>query len=441
MATSTKDKGLKRVVGVYGLSLNIINITIGAGIFALPAIISINLGGFSLYAYLFCGIMMASIMLCYAEIGTRVTTSGGSYAYVTSAFGDLMGFIVSWLAVFGGSILGLAALLNIITDSLSVIFPAFSNPWIRGLLYFVLLGFLVIINIRGTKKGVALIKLITVIKLLPLLGIIIFGFSQINPENLHWEHLPSIRTFGNTTLILFFAFMGFETTLAASGEIKDPKRTIPRGILLGGTIVIILYILLQTVTQGIMGTVMGTELELFKSAPLASVAERIVGSVGGTIIVIAAAISCFGAVSSGLFNTPRVIYAGADNGLFPKFLGEVHKKYATPYWSIICFATLIFTFAISGGFKQLAVLSSAAVLLVYLLVIFATIKLRLKKQSTTEYIYQAPGGFIIPGIGVASILWLLSSLTKVEIVATIIFITTICVIYFAMRWMKRLSQS
>ena len=127
MATSTKDKGLKRVVGVYGLSLNIINITIGAGIFALPAIISIKLGGFSLYAYLFCGIMMASIMLCYAEIGTRVTTSGGSYAYVTHAFGDLMGFIVSWLAVFGGSILGLAALLNIITDSLSVIFPAFSK--------------------------------------------------------------------------------------------------------------------------------------------------------------------------------------------------------------------------------------------------------------------------------------------------------------------------
>ncbi|NNE02881.1 MAG: amino acid permease, partial [Eudoraea sp.] len=253
MAATEDTKGLQRVVGVGGLSLNIVNITVGAGIFALPAIVGIELGAFSVYAYIFCGIMMAAIMLCYAEIGTRITSAGGSYAYAEAAFGDFAGFIVSWLAVFGWSILGSAALMNIIADSLAAIFPVFLNPWIRALLYAVLLGFLVITNIRGAKEGVAFTKWITIIKLLPLIGIIIFGFNLIDSENLQWEHLPSLTTFGNTTLILFFAFAGFETALGVSGEIKNPKRTIPLGILLGGGLVLVIYMLLQTVTQGILG--------------------------------------------------------------------------------------------------------------------------------------------------------------------------------------------
>jgi amino acid transporter len=437
MDKANKDKGLKRVVGVFGLSLNIVNITIGAGIFALPAIIGIELGAFSVYAYIFCGIMMAAIMLCYAEIGSRITTTGGSYAYVSAAFGDLAGFIVSWLAIFGWSILGSAALMNIIADSLAVISPAFSNPWIRGIFFFVLLSFLVITNIRGAKQGVTLIKWITIIKLLPLFGIIIFGFSMINPENLHWEHLPSISTFGNTALILFFAFAGFETALGASGEIKNPQRTIPWGILIGGGTVIIIYLLLQIVTQGILGPRMLS----VKDAPLAAVAQSIVGIVGSTILLVAAAISSFGTVSTDVLNTPRVLYAGANDGLFPKFLGEIHSKYATPYWSIICFAGLIFIFSISGGFRQLAILASAAILLIYLLVIIATIKMRSKKQEATEKTFKVPGGLIIPCIGIVSILWLLTSLSKWEILSTIIFIAVICVVYFTMKWMKKRTKT
>ena len=437
MDKANKDKGLKRVVGVFGLSLNIVNITIGAGIFALPAIIGIELGAFSVYAYLFCGIMMAAIMLCYAEIGSRITTTGGSYAYVSAAFGDLAGFIVSWLAIFGWSILGSAALMNIIADSLAVISPAFSNPWIRGIFFFVLLSFLVITNIRGAKQGVTLIKWITIIKLLPLFGIIIFGFSLIDPENLRWEHLPSISTFGNTALILFFAFAGFETALGASGEIKNPQRTIPWGILIGGGTVIIIYLLIQIVTQGILGPRMLS----VKEAPLAAVAQSIVGIVGSTLLLVAAAISTFGSVSTDVLNTPRVLYAGANDGLFPKFLGEIHKKYATPYWSIICFAGLIFIFSISGGFRQLAILASAAILLIYLLVIIATIKMRSIKQETTEKTFKVPGGLIIPSIGIVSILWLLTSLSTWEILSTIIFIAVICVIYFIMKWMNKRTKT
>jgi len=433
MATVNSDEGLKRVIGIPGLALAIVNGIIGAGIFALPAIVSVELGSFGLFSYIFCSIMLAAIMLCYAEIGTRITTSGGSYAYVEAAFGNLPGFIINWLYFFGWGILGSAALMNIIADSLAVLFPAFSNPLIRGFLFFILIGFMVLINVRGAKQGIGFVKLITVIKLLPLLGIIIFGFSQVKAANLEWEHVPSLKTFGNTALILFFAFAGFETSLGASGEFKNPKRTVPVGILLGGMIVLIVYILLQTVTQGVLGN----EMAAFKDAPLAAVAEKIVGPAGATILLVTAAISCIGSVSADVLATPRVLFACANDGMFPKFLGKVHPTFATPYLAVITYGSLIFIFSVSGGFKQLAILASAAILLVYLSVILSTIKLRLQKQEATEKTFKAPGGLIVPFTGIAAIIWLLTSLKKWEIFSTLIFIAVICLIYVIMKWMKK----
>jgi APA family basic amino acid/polyamine antiporter len=432
VSTQNTEEGLKRVVGVPGLALTVVNNTIGAGIFALPAIISIQMGAFGIFGYLFCSIMMAAIMLCYMETGTRVTTSGGSYAYVEAAFGSFWGFIINWLYFFGWGVLGSAAVINIIADSLSVLFPVFSNPLMRASLFFVLLSFIVLLNVRGTKESVRFLKLITIIKLLPLVGIIIFGFSHIKAANLHWEHLPSLKTFGDTALILFFAFANFEVSLNVSGELKNPKRTVPRGICLGGIIVLIVYILLQTVTQGVLGA----QVAAFKDAPLAAVAEKIIGPVGATILLVTAAISCFGNVSGDVLATPRLLFAGANDGMFPKFLGKVHPGFATPYWAVITYASLIFIFSVSGGFKQLAILASAAILLIYLSVILASIKLRRRKQDVTEKTFRMPGGLIIPFIGIASIIWLLTSLSKLEIISTIIYIAVICLIYFVMKGMK-----
>lgn len=433
MANEKTDEGLKRVVGVSGLALTIVGFTIGAGIFALPAIVGIELGAFAVFGYIFCGIMLAAIMLCYAEIGSRVTSAGGSYAYVETAFGDFAGFVIGWIYFFGWSILSDAALMNIIADSMSAIFPVFLNPWLRGLFFFVLLGFMVVINIWGAKQGVAVVKLITIIKLLPLLGIIIFGLARIEPSNLHWEQLPAISTFGNSVLVLFFAFAGFESALGVSGEIKNPKRTVPLGILLGGVLVLIVYLLLQAVTQGILGS----QMAVFKNAPLAAVAEKMVGPIGGTLLLLTAAISCFGSVSADVLNTPRVLFASANDGLFPKFLGKVHPKFATPYWAIISFGGLIFILSVAGGFKQLAILASAAILLIYLSVILATLKLRLKKQEADEKTFRAPGGLIFPIIAIATIIWLLTSLSKWEILSTLIFIAVVCVIYFIMKKIQR----
>ncbi|HQW91926.1 MAG: amino acid permease [Chitinophagaceae bacterium] len=431
MAIEKTGEGLNRVIGVPGLALSIVNGVIGSGIFALPAIVGIAMGAFGVFSYIFCSIMLAAIMLCYAEVGSRITSSGGSYAYVEAAFGNFAGFIINWLYFFGWGILGSAAVTNIIADSLAVLFPVFSHPVLRGFFFFVLIGFIVMLNVRGTKQGIGFVKGITVIKLLPLLGIIIFGIGQVKAANLQWEHLPSLKTFGDTALVLFFAFAGFETSLGVSGEFKNPKRTVPLGILLGGITVLIVYMLLQMVTQGILGA----EIASYKDAPLAAVAEKIIGPVGATILLITAAISCFGSVSADIMATPRSLFAGANDNMFPGFLGKVHPKFATPHLAIITYGTLIFIFSVSGGFKQLAILASAAILLIYLAVILATVKLR--KQASPEKTFRAPGGLIFPFIGIASIIWLLSSLSKWEILSTGIFIAAVCVIYFVMKRFKK----
>jgi amino acid transporter len=269
MPNQHTGEGLKRVVGVQGLALAIVNGVIGAGIFALPAIVSIAMGAFGVFSYIFCSIMLAAIMLCYAEVGSRVTSSGGSYAYVEAAFGDFPGYIINWLFFFGWGVLGSAALMNIIADSLAVLFPAFSNPLLRGVFFFGLIAFMVWVNVRGVKQGIVFVKGIAIIKLLPLVAIIIFGLSQVKTANLQWQELPTLKTFGDTALVLFFAFAGFETSLCVSGEFKNPKRTVPLGILMGGLTVLIVYMLIQMVTQGILGD----QVAVYKDAPLAAVAE------------------------------------------------------------------------------------------------------------------------------------------------------------------------
>jgi amino acid transporter len=196
--------------------------------------------------------------------------------------------------------------------------------------------------------------------------------------------------------------------------------------------VLVIYLLLQTVTQGILGA----DIVAYKNAPLAAVAEKIIGPTGTTLLLFTAAFSCFGGVSADVMATPRSLFACANDGMFPKFLGKVHTRFATPYLAIITYASLIFIFSVSGGFKQLAILASAALLLVYLSVILATIKLRKDKRDELEKTFKVPGGLIVPFIGIASILWLLTSLNKWEILSTVIFITTICLVYFVMKWMR-----
>jgi APA family basic amino acid/polyamine antiporter len=433
MINNTQDEGLKRVIGIPSLAASVVNFSIGAAIYALPALIGIELGSGAVIGLTLAALMFVTIVLCYVEVGSRIKSSGGSYAYVEAAFGPFAGFIVNWLFFLGWGILSDAAIMNVIADSLAQLFPVFKDSTLRIVLILSIVGFMILMNIASTKLSVRFLNVITTIKLIPLLAIIVFGFAYINPDLLRIEKIPSAKSLNGTFILLFFFFAGFESALGVSGEIKNPERTIPRAVLIGGVIVFLIYVLIQTVVQGVLGG----HLDQFKEAPLAAIGEKIAGPVAGVLLLIAASVSGYGAVHADVLATSRLLFAGARDGLFPKFLGRVHKKYQTPHWAVTAFGALIFAFAISGGFKKLAVLASGALLLVYLAVMLAFIKLRREKTEEVKGSFKVPGGLIIPFIAIAAILYTLSNLANDEITSIGVFVAVICGIYFVMQAMKK----
>jgi APA family basic amino acid/polyamine antiporter len=433
MSLTEEKNSLKKIVGIPGLAITVINFSIGAGIYAIPAIIGIQLGSAGITGLLFGAIMFAAIILCYVEIGSNIKVNGGSYAYVEAAFGPFAGFIVNWLFFFGWGILGDAAVMNVVADSLSVLAPSFQSPIMRSMLFLFLISSMVIVNVYNSKLSIRLVELITIVKLIPLLLLIIFGFGKIHPENLHWSNLPSFQHFDQTALIIFFAFAGFETSLNISGEIKNPERTIPRGIFAGGILVILIYILIQCVTYGILGPGIST----FKDAPLAAVAEKIFGSRGSIFLLLAAALSGLASVSGDVLASSRLLYAGAIDGFFPKPLGKIHSKFGTPFWAVITYATLIFLLSISGGFKQLAVLASGALLLIYMAVVLAVIKFRFKKKIVKGS-FKIPGGILVPCFALLTIAYVFSNLSYQEITSLLIFVLIVILFYYGMqKWKSR----
>jgi amino acid transporter len=427
-----KDKGLKRKVGVFSLSANIINIIIGSGIFVLPAIVASYLGASSIIAYLFCGLLMATIMLCFAEAGSKVTNTGGPYTYIETAFGDYAGFVGGFFAV-GSNLFADAAVSNALVNVIASAYPIFENGLPRFIFLFILFYGLVYINVIGLKQGIGLVKFNTIIKLIPLLLLIAIGFKDVSLSNLYFQELPSFKTLGETSLILFFAFQGCETGIIVGGEVVNPKRTIPKAILISITTVMVVYILIQTVAQGVLGDT----LPNFTAAPLAETAKVVFGNFGYLLLIIGAVVSMFGYMSGTILNSPRIVYALARDKVIPiTALSRIHKSFATPHIAIIVYATIGFILAISGSFEQLAVIASSSMLILYLGVALSVMKLR-KSDIDHKGSFKIPGGWTVPIIAIAIIIYFLSSLSVNEIIGTGLFIVALTLIFFGMKFLKR----
>jgi basic amino acid/polyamine antiporter, APA family len=430
-----EKENLKREIGVRSLALAIINTTVGTGIFMLPALVAENLGAAAILAYLVCGALIFLIALCFAEVGSKVTTSGGTYAYIETAFGPFPGFIANNLFWFGSSMLSDAAIANALADTLKSSFPMLEGGAFRILFFVFVFGTLALINIRSVKHGVRFVEFATFAKLIPLLLLVMIGAGYTSADNFHWTAFPSITNIGSTSLLLFFAFLGIESPITNSGEIKDPKRTVPLGIFFGIASVLVLYTAIQLVTQGVLGATITTQ----KDSPLAGVAGIIFGRAGIVIMIFATAVSILGALGGEIMSIPRVLFAGARDGVMPKVFARVHPRFSTPHIAVIFYSGLGLLFATLGGFKQLAIISGAATLLIYLGVVLATIKLRKDESGAGGKSFKIPGGILVPLIAVVIICWLLYNLTQAEFTGIAVFILIFTVIYFASNYFKNNS--
>jgi len=431
-----ENEGLKREIGTWGLVANSVNIIIGAGIFILPVIVAERLGTGSIWAYIICGLLMLMIMLCFVEAGTRITITGGAYSYIEKAFGKFAGFLTTTIFIFGAAVMANAAVANGLADTLSYFIPAFKNLWIRIIFFAVMFGGLGYLNVRGLNKAMAIVKFNTIAKLVPILIIVVCGWFFIKATDLAITSGNSLKDIGETSLILLFAFVGAETALNVSGEIKKPEKTIPKGIIISVLLVVVLYVLIQVVVQAILGD----SITDHRDAPLAETARVMFGSAGALIVIIGATFSMFGNISGMVLNMPRILFAAARDRVLPsRALAKIHPVFRTPYIAVIIYSALGFIFASTGEFKQLATLSSASYLLIYLGVVLSVIKSRLARNRESG-LYRVPGGYLIPIISALAILWVLSNLPAGELTGMGIFVLAVSAVYLLMILVSRKAE-
>ena len=224
-----EDAGLIRAIGIPGLTANIINSTVGAGIFALPALVAAQLGAASPLAYIICAFAMCLFVTSFAMAGSRVSLTGGLYAYVEVAFGRYVGFLAGVL-YFLTAILAISGIVGLIAVSVGELIPPLATPIGRFAVTLFVFLFLASINVRGVRIGARAVEAVTLIKLAPLIIFVIGGIFFLRPEALAWPGWPETDAVGRSVLLLLFAFVGVEVALVPSGEIKHPARTVPREI-------------------------------------------------------------------------------------------------------------------------------------------------------------------------------------------------------------------
>ena len=432
VSDSVQDEGLVRVIGTGALGLSVVNMVVGAGIFVMPGLVAAMIGPAAILAYLICSVTVALVFLCFAEVGSRVSRSGGAYAYVEEAFGPFVGFIASILFWFGYSALADAAITVIMVDSIAIVVPILGESIPRAVFIIALLTFLAAVNVRGVKAGVRLYIFNTLAKLVPLLLLLGAGLFVINIEYLAIPEWPSAASIGASTILLFYAFNGAESALNASGEIQNPSKTVPLGLLFGLGGILLLYVGLQTVAQGVLGPELANDTE----APLVAVATAVFGDWGGKMLIAGVVISIYSNLSGDLLGGPRIVFASSLDNNLPRFLGKVHPKYKTPHIAIIFFAVVIGVFALSGTFKYLAVVATGSLLLVDLGVILAVLRLRQRDGLPKDGEFRLPFGPVIPLLSCAIVGWLLLQVPLNE-AATIVTLVGACAVIYAIRYVFR----
>jgi APA family basic amino acid/polyamine antiporter len=428
----TPQENLVRAIGTFGLAAGIINITIGGGIFRLPANVASTMGPSAPIAYIVCAIAMGLIVLCIADAGSRVTLTGGPYAYVGTAFGPYFGFISGVLLFMLGTF-ATAAVSTVFAASVGQLVPALSGRAASAVVLIAAYAFWSFINFRGVTLSVRLNSIATVAKLLPLLLVAIGGAFFISPGNLAIDVVPPAGDIARTSLLLIFAFAGIECALVPSGEVRDTARTVPRAIALAMVAITVLYIALQVVAQGILGD----ELAKATASPLADAAGMSMGSWARAILLAGAAISTFGYLGGMTLSMPRALFALAHDRFLPRRLAAVHPEYRTPHVAIIVQSLLTFVLAASGTFEQLAILANVSALALYFGCALASWRLRQKNVDTSGGAFTVPGAAVVPWIACAVIVWLLTGVSSVEWLGFVICTGVASLVYAVTRTARR----
>lgn len=395
-AIETKER-LGRSLGFFSTFAIGTGTMIGAGIFILPGIASTNAGAGAILSFLIGGIISIATAISMAELATGMPMAGGSYYYISRTMGAAFGAIIglgSWLAlIFKGTfaLIGLAEYFQVFYSS-SIYFVAAASGII-----------LLLINYRGAKSSGSLQNIIVILLLVILLAFLSKVFFFIEPDN-----FSSIMPYGPTSIltttgIIFISYLGLAELAAISEEVKNPSKNLPRAFIASAVVVTIFYVLIMVAVVGV-STIDGAAAS---NTPLADIADLIGGETGRVLIVFGALLATLSTANGAILSSSRFPFAMSRDALMPQWFVEIHKKYETPYNSILVTGLIMVLLLFLFDIEQLAKLGGTFNILIYVLLNVAVIILRKRTLPGYEPTFRDPFFPFTQIIGIAGSLVLL----------------------------------
>lgn len=404
--TTPPTPGLVRALRRWDLLGLTINAIIGAGIFGLPAAVFARAGVWSLASFAVCAIGILAMVVCFAEVGSRFTATGGPYLYAREAFGAAVGFEVGW-TMWIARITAFAANCNLLVAYIAYFVPSLASGAGRVVVICAVVLGLMLINLAGVRQAAAVSNTFTIAKLLPLILFVGVGFFFISRDRLTPGAFPGAGSFATSVLLLVYAFSGFEMTVIPGGETRNPGRDLPFALITAIVFVAVFYFMIQWVAIGTLPDLASS------SRPLADASRLFMGSAGAGIIAAGAVVSIFGNLNVIMLVGARLPFAMAERRELPPVLAETHVRYRTPHVSIALHAAIILVVTLSGTFVYAATISVIARLLCYAATCASLPVLR-RRADAPAAAYRAPAGLAIAAFALVICAWLLANVTLGE---------------------------
>ena len=417
------EADLVRGIRRWDLVAICINGIIGAGIFGLPSRVYGLIGTYSLIAFVACALVVALIILCFAEVSSRFEETGGPYLYAREAFQPAVAFEIGWL-IWLARVTAFAANCNLLINYLSFFWLPATAPLWRALVIILVVTVLAIINLLGIRQAAIVSNAFTIGKLVPIILFIAAGLFFLNPQAYELGATPSTGDFSKSVLLLVYAFTGFEMATIPAGEVRDPQRNLPRALLIAIVVVATLYILIQVVCVGTLPGLAQSQ------KPLADAGSQFLGAAGGAIISAGAIISISGNLNILLLSGSRLPFAMAEQKQLPAVVGKIHGRFFTPYISILITAGLMLFLTLKSSFLEALTISTIARLVTYGATCLALPVFRTRRE-TQPALFRLPGGTVIAILSLLLIVWLLLNSTLKEAWAATIAAAVGLAIYLA----------
>lgn len=372
-----------------------VNTMIGGGIFGLPSVVASRLGRWAPAAYLVAAAGIAVIAACMSEVASQFDRAGGPYIYAREALGRYAGILIAWLTWLS-RVAAASATANLVSAYLGQLMPRATEPVARAVVLSVLIGVLAVINYCGVRSGARTSDFFTITKILLLVLFIAVGFASFlwkpAAPPIVLTHAISTADWTEALFGLVFAYGGFEAALFAAGEARNMRRDAPVALFTALGLVTVLYTLVQIVVNMTLGNSMVTE------RPLAEAARRVFGEGAGVFIAVGALVTIYGYLSANMLHVPRLTYALAAEGDFPKIFAALHPRFRTPYISIGVYSVALLSFTLIGNFRWNLILSAAGRLFTYGSVAIALVVLRRRRPEADAF--RMPGGMVFAALGV-----------------------------------------